>query len=168
MDESATPVTKAELLRRLAAGYAAVGAVLAGLGDADLARPGVAGGWSAQDLLAHFIAHEQRALEELRHARRGARLAIDHGANDAFNDGAVLAWRGATPAQVRAAWAASFGQVVAAVEGLAEADFDPAGPVAAALDDTIDGALANNTYGHYAEHLPQLLALRDRPAPTAP
>lgn len=44
-------------------------------------------------------------------------------------------------------------QVVAAVAALAEADFDPAGPLAAALDDTIDGALANNTYAHWAEHL---------------
>jgi len=138
-------VTRAELLRRLDAGIAAVEAFLAGVPDAALREPGVVGVWSVADVLAHFVAHEQRALAELRLAGRGERLCIDHAANDAFNDGAVLSWRALDPATVRAA-----------VTALAEADFDPAGPIAAALDDTIDGALANNTYGHYAEHLSEM------------
>ncbi len=92
------------------------------------------------DVLAHFVAHEQRALAELRLAGRGERLQIDHAATDTFNDGAMLAWRTLDPVTARAAWGASARQVVAGVTALAEADFDRAGSLAAAL--------TNNTYGH--------------------
>ncbi len=81
-----TAVTQDELLRRLGHGCADVEAFLARLTEAQQRVPGVVGTWSVRDILAHFIAHEQRALEELRHALRGERLAID-----AFNDGAVQA-----------------------------------------------------------------------------
>ena len=156
MAEGAPVVTRAELLRRLNAGIAAVEAFLAGVPDGALREPGAVGSWSVADVLAHFVAHEQRALAELRAAGRGEHLAIDHAANDAFNDGAVQSWRALDPVTVRAAWGVSARTVVAVVAALADADFDPHGPLATALDDTIDGALANNTYGHYAEHLPEM------------
>ena len=37
-------------------------------------------------------------------------------------------------------------------------EYDPNGPLCAIHGDTIDGALGNNTYGHYAEHLPEVQA----------
>jgi hypothetical protein len=151
-------VTKDELLRRLEDGHATVEAVLARLSDAQMDEPNVVGAWSVKDILAHFIAHEQRALAELQHALRGERMAVDHGSGDEFNAEAVTWRHGQSPAEVRAAWEASYRQVVAAVASLSAEGFNPSGPVVAALDDTIDGALANNTYEHYTEHLSQIEA----------
>jgi len=48
--------------------------------------------------------------------------------------------------------------VITAVRALSDADYDLNGPVAQVLEDTIDGALGNNTYDHYAEHLPEIEA----------
>ena len=56
------------------------------------------------------------------------------------------------------AWEASHQQVITAVRALSDADYDLNGPVAQVLEDTIDGALGNNTYDHYAEHLPEIEA----------
>jgi hypothetical protein len=110
------------------------------------------GDWSITDLLAHLIAHEQRAVREIEHALRGERLEIDHAANHAFNEAAVAAYRAQPCAIVRKAWDTSYQAVVTAVAALPDAAFDPAGEIVAALEDSIDGALGNNSYGHYAEH----------------
>jgi uncharacterized protein (TIGR03083 family) len=149
-------VSKAELLDRLQRDHTRLEAVLDRLTPAQLTAPGAIGAWSIKDLLAHLIAHEQRALEEVRSALRDERLEIDHAANDAFNAGAVTAYRALSLAAVREAWEASYRQVVETVATLPDAAFDPSGPVVAALADSIDGALANNTYAHYAEHRRQI------------
>jgi hypothetical protein len=111
-----------------------------------------------RDLLAHLAAHEQRALAEIAAAQRGERLAIDYSCSAEFNAGAVYAWSTLSRETALAAWDDSFRQVIAAVEGLSQADFMPSSALEQVLGDTIDGALANNTYAHYAEHLPRLEA----------
>jgi uncharacterized protein (TIGR03083 family) len=145
-------VTREELLARLEREKGRLDTVLDRLNSDQVAVPGAIGDWSVKELLAHLIAHEQRALREVAYALRGERLEIDHSANDAFNEEAVAVYRDQPYAAVREAWEASYQVVVSAVAALPEAAFDPAGEVAATLDDSIDGALGNNTYGHYAEH----------------
>lgn len=145
-------VTRDELLARLEREKGRLDAVLDRLTPEQLAAPDLIRDWSITDLLAHLIAHEQRALREIEHALRGDRLAIDHAANDAFNEAAVAAYRAHPFAIVRNAWDASYQAVVTAVAALPDAAFDPAGEIVATLEDSIDGALGNNTYGHYAEH----------------
>jgi len=44
----------------------------AGVPDAAFDAPGVAGVWSVRDVLAYFVAHEQRALAEVRLARHAS------------------------------------------------------------------------------------------------
>jgi uncharacterized protein (TIGR03083 family) len=149
-------VTKPELLDRLRREYARFQACLAQLTPEQISAPHTVRDWSVKDLVAHLIAHEQRALEELRAAMRGERLAIDHAAGDTFNAGAVAASRPSSAEAVLYAWRQSYAEVVAAVAALPDAYFDAAHPITAVLEDTIDGALANNTYDHYREHLPDL------------
>lgn len=149
-------VGKTELLRRLFAGKAELDAVLAKLSSAQSSRPHSIGPWSVKDLLAHFIAHEQRALEELRCALGGERPNLSVQDNDAFNLGALLSWRAQSFEQVQAAWDHSFDEIIRSLEGLDQADFNPASRVAELLDDSLDGALANNSYQHYAEHKAEL------------
>jgi hypothetical protein len=153
-----TQVGKEELLERLERERELFTAVLARIPPARLDARGALGDWSVKDIVAHLVAHEQRALEELRRALRGERLEIDHDANDAFNAGAVAALRGQPFEVVLAIWDASYEEVVETVVALPEETFAPASSVVTALDDSIDGALANNTYAHYAEHRPDLEA----------
>lgn len=151
-------VGKTELLRRLSAGHARVEAVLAKVTPTQQDQPNSMGAWSIKDLLAHFIAHEQRALQELAYAVRGETPVSAPGDNDQFNAQAVKAQRALPYTEVRAEWERSFQQVVAAVEALDEGAFAPTSRVCQLLDDTIDGALANNTYEHYDEHIPDIEA----------
>ena len=153
-------VGKAELLRRLRQGKAEMDAALAALSPERMIEPRTLGDWSVKDLIAHFTAHEQRALAEIRAARRGGPLPPDP--RDALNERAVEASRWHALESVRADWERSFVEVVTAVELLSDADFDPAGSVVYVLGDTIDGALANNSYSHYAEHLDAVRALARR------
>jgi uncharacterized protein (TIGR03083 family) len=153
-------VTRAELLGRLERERAALVAELDRLTPEQFVEPGAIGAWSIKDLLAHLIAHEQQALQEVQSALRGEQLTIDHNAIDAFNDRAVTDSRSHSADEVRSAWEASFREVMATVGELPDAAFDPLGPVVAVLGDSIDGALGNNTYLHYAEHRQELDAWR--------
>src|SRR5258708_4381401 len=97
-------VKKSELLHRLEKGKADFDAVLARLTPDQRSRLMISDSWSLKDLLAHLIAHEQRALEELRAATRGQRPDVPMADNDSFNLGAVLATRSQTYEQIKAAW----------------------------------------------------------------
>ena len=151
-------IDRTELLLRLERAYNRFRDAIAPLTETELQTAGAAGKWSIQDLVAHFIVHEQAALCELKHARRGERYQPAEQDTDRTNDLAVEEWAGYSSGYVLQAWEKSFRQVVAAVQGLHETDFDPAGALVQALGDTIDGAFGNNTYGHYAEHFPSVEA----------
>jgi hypothetical protein len=117
------------------------------------------GAWSLTDFLAHLIAHEQRAMAEVVAALRGEALVIDHGANDAFNQGAAFSSRLYPFDTVHRAWLESCASMLEFVNSLPDDVFHAPNATTQILGDTIDGALANNTYAHYAEHLPRLIAL---------
>jgi hypothetical protein len=146
-------VIKATLLGRLHDAYMQVQDGLAQLTTTQIGTPNSIRDWSVKDLIAHLIAHEQRALQELRAAVQGEQFVIDHTANDSFNAGAVAASRPCTTDAILHAWHQSFHEVIATVEGLPDELFYAPHPITNVLDDTIDGALANNTYAHYQEHL---------------
>jgi hypothetical protein len=151
-------IGRSELLARIRTSRDSVASLLATIPPEVFLRSDSIGHWSARDLLAHFVAHEQRALAEIASARRGERLASDPMVANEFNAGAVFAWAVFGPAEARAAWDRSYRRVIEIIEELAEADFAPGSVLEQALGDTLDGALANNTYTHYAEHLPALEA----------
>jgi DinB superfamily len=151
-------IGKSELLLRLRTSRDIVVMLLDAIPPSLFLQPDAIGRWSVRDLLAHFVAHEQRALAEIAAARRGERLEIDPSGTSEFNAGAVLAWTPLQPAEALAAWDRSYRRVVRIVEELSEADFAPDSALEQALGDTVDGTLANNTYSHYAEHVPALEA----------
>ncbi len=149
-------VTKPDLLDRLRDEYTRFQGCLVQLTAEQMSTPSTIRNWSVKDLVAHLIAHEQRALQEIHAALKGEEFAIDHAANDSFNAGAVAVSRPCTIEVVLQAWHQSFNEVVATVEALPDAYFYMSHPITEVLDDTIDGALANNTYAHYREHLPDI------------
>lgn len=147
-----------ELLFRIDRAFEQFDALLLRALHYDVEAPGVVGIWSVKDVVAHLIAHEQRALEELVEAKQGRRLAINHAEMDSFNTGAVAVCRQMPFTLVREQWHRSYRSVVGVVRTLTDADFDPDGEVVRLLDDSIDGALANNTYEHYDLHGAQIAA----------
>lgn len=151
-------IGKQELLQRLQSGYARFQQLIAHLTPAQLQAPGVIGRWSIKDLIAHFIAHEQFALSEIAAAQRGEKYHSPFQDSDEINAAVVEQYADTPAEEVFAAWETSFRGVVAAVQALADAEFAADGAVARLLEDTIDGALANNTYEHYAEHTPAVAA----------
>ena len=151
-----TAVTKLELVDRLHREHSRFQACLGRLTAEQMSTPHTIRDWSVKDLLAHLIAHEQRALQELRAALRDERLAIDHAAGDTFNAGAIAASQPYSIETVLRAWQQSYQEVVTQIEALPDVYFGTSHPITAVLDDTIDGALANNTYDHYREHLPDI------------
>jgi DinB superfamily len=155
-------VGKSELLSRLRTSRDKMAMILEAIPPSLFLHPQAIGRWSVRDLLAHFVAHQQRALAEIAAGRRGERLALDPNDSSAFNAGAVFAWSSLLRVEALAAWERSCGCVIGIVEELTEADFAPDSSLERALGDTVDGALANNTYAHYAEHLPALEAFVER------
>ena len=147
-------VSKAELLERLTRESARLKDTFERL-DPDVR----VGAWSLTEFLAHLIAHEQRAMAEVRAALVGEHFEIDHDANDAFNQGATFSSRAFPSDAVYRAWLESNASLLGFVESLPDDVFRAPNAVIQTLGDTIDGALANNTYGHYAEHLPKLIGL---------
>ncbi|MBS4196642.1 DinB family protein [Lederbergia citri] len=146
-------VGKAELLRRLHYGYKHFNTSIGRLSPEQMEIPGVNGKWSIKEVISHFIAHEQFALSELRFALAGKQYKAEETNIDRFNEAAVAERRDWTVEQVQQSWDDSFREVIAVVKELPDTAFDPWGGFTRILGDTVDGALGNNTYSHYEEHL---------------
>lgn len=93
----------AKLLERLDTAWAAFRESYAGLSDAQLVEPGVAGDWSVRDVLAHVTTWEEEALLQLPVISAGGRppryAAV--GGIDAFNARMHAQKRGLPLADVR-------------------------------------------------------------------
>jgi ribosomal protein S18 acetylase RimI-like enzyme len=151
-------VDRDELLRRLDREYRRFQSAIAPLTPEQLEAAGVIDAWSIKDLVAHLIVHEQFALREVQYALRGERFVPETHDSTVVNTRAVAEWQHASAAEVLQAWDNSFQQIVAFVRALPDAAFDLDGAVVQLLEDTIDNAFNNNTYEHYAEHLPMVEA----------
>jgi hypothetical protein len=154
--------TKDELLRLMATHYDALSILLMNLNDAQLNQPNVIGTWSVKDMVAHLIAHEQRALRELEAAKRGEAIQQSTLSADDFNARFVTEGAKRSPKVMLLAWGASFRQLLNAVGTLDNAAFETGSSVQVALGDTIEGAVANNSYEHYQEHLPEIKAWMEK------
>jgi hypothetical protein len=149
-------VSKKEMLQRLEHEFRLLAEVVDQFIQEQALKPGLLGSWSLKDFLAHLIAHEQRALAELQAAQQGQFFPIDHTGIHSFNDGAVFGCRMFDFAILRHAWEESYRAVYFVVASIPEAEFAPVSLTVQHLEDSVDGALANNTYAHYAEHRPRV------------
>jgi len=79
---------KQQFLTKLDRAWAALESSYAGLSESQLAEPGVAGDWSARDILAHVTTWEEEALKYLPLLLAGGRpprYSTQYGGIDAFN-----------------------------------------------------------------------------------
>ena len=81
-------MNRQQLLNRLDAAWMAFQASYAGLSNARLVEPGVAGDWSVKDIIAHVTWWEEEALRHLPliiAGDRPPRYSVTYGGIDAFN-----------------------------------------------------------------------------------
>lgn len=77
-----------DLLKRLEKAWTAFKESYAGLPDPQLTEPGVTGGWSVRDIIAHVTTWEEEALKHLPVILQGEtppRYSVTHGGINAFN-----------------------------------------------------------------------------------
>lgn len=79
---------RSQLLKRLDKAWQELRASYAGLSDSELMEPGITGGWSVRDIIAHVTSWEEEALTHLPLILAGGkplRYSVTYGGIDAFN-----------------------------------------------------------------------------------
>jgi uncharacterized protein (TIGR03083 family) len=138
-----SPASKQQLLALVRSAWSTLDAGIAPLSDEQLSRPGVAGNWSVKDILAHVTWWQLRMLLKLNN--EGEAFALpgeDHETTiQRINDEVYREHRDQSPAEIKAAFYASFQRVMQGLSGYAE-EF-----LLAHVED-----IAADTWDHYAEH----------------
>lgn len=147
------PTHKAEILDQIRATHLPLEALLAQLDSGRMSEPGVNGEWSVKDVLAHITWWEQHLLRRLRTGRDDLDVeGVDEdgrAATDRVNANVFAANRDRPLADVRADFGASYREVLAVIEAMADD--------ALASDDLYE-AISWDTFRHYPEHTTMLTA----------
>jgi uncharacterized protein (TIGR03083 family) len=157
-------MTRAELVRELAAAREEFVAALAGLDEAQLADPGVADGWSAKDLMAHVTAWEAELLKGLAQGRAGKRPAY-FSLTDADIDARNAQWRkefkGKALAKVLEDYQTVRGQTLRQVERLTDEDLNDPKKFSWTKGESLAQSIQSDTFGHDREHIAEIQKWRD-------
>jgi uncharacterized protein (TIGR03083 family) len=149
-------LSRSEILGRLEAEYQRLLDTVLSLTPAQATQPGVIGEWSVKDMLAHLIYWNMLPVNELQFALRGERFRDIDETSDQINARMVAQYRHYTLDEVLSTFANSYTLVWDTISHLPEAAFEPGNPIETALDETIHGAVANNTYEHWPIHQAQI------------
>ena len=153
-----TPTDKMQLLEWITASRAELDAVIAPLSDAQMTAPGAEGELSVKDLLTHVSWWERRTLRALEYAARGEappKLAAE-GEGEAgvnrVNAETFAANRARALAEVRAEYAQSGRDLLAALQSFTEADLFDEDGLTKFLGFPALYLIAGDTYMHYPDH----------------
>ncbi len=138
---------KQQLLKRLDAAWAELKESYAGLPDARLEEPGVAGDWSVKDSLAHVTTWEEEALKYLPvilEGRKPPRYRDLYGGIDAFNAQTAAQKRGLALAEVLQQLDATHARLIAYISSAPDEQFTHETPWRRRL--------RLDTYSHYPIH----------------
>jgi len=145
------------LLGKLDSAWTAFGESCTGLDDRQMLVPGVTGGWSVRDLIAHVTWWDAEAITHLPLILAGGtppRYSVTYGGIDAFN--ALMTERnaGLSLDEVRAAFRETHGRLVDYLLSLP--------PAEVIANDRFKRRLRLDTYCHYPIHTADILTWRDR------
>ena len=141
------PMDKNQFLKKVDLGWAALETAYAGLSDSQLVSPGVAGDWSAKDILAHVTTWEAEALKYLPLILAGGRpprYSTQYGGIDAFNAQITNQKRGLSTTEVLRQLAETHRQLLGFIQSAPEDQFAQATP--------FRHRLRLETYSHYRLH----------------
>ena len=145
-----------QLLKRLDTAWVALDESYAGLSEAQMTTPGVAGEWSVRDILAHVATWEEEALKYLPLIIAGGRPPryASYGGLDAFNARMTEAKRSLSLADVLAHLAKTHRQLVAYLRIVPEEQFT--------TETRFRHRLRLDTYSHYPLHARMIREWRER------
>lgn len=145
-----------EILQRLRAEHRRLSAALEQLTPAQVMQPDVVGYWSVKDVVSHLVFWNQFAVAEVNAAGSGKAHPHPPGTGDEINAQAVAEHDGRDWGEVHSQFEQSCEQVITLVETLPDEAFEPDNRIEQILEETIHGALANNTYEHWPMHEAQI------------
>lgn len=135
-------------VERVEASWAELIAAIDGIPEERLSEPGVAGGWSVKDVLAHVAYWEGRAIGEVERALTGEPAPPDGGQDvESVNQGIYAERAGWTVAQMLDEFHGTHERFMAALRQFPSID-----------PDLIEG----DTFEHYDEHAANIRAWRER------
>jgi hypothetical protein len=123
----------------------------AGLAEAEIGKPGVAGEWSVRDLIGHVATWEAEGVKAAALVLKGKRQPKYA---SSYNDEQIVAKRGLSLTALKKDAKDSHGAVVAVVQSVPERYF--------ARDTAVRRLLRGETYKHYTEHTASIQAWRKR------
>jgi hypothetical protein len=128
-----------------------------GLTEAQMEEPGVAGGWSVRDIIAHVTAWEGEALKYLPYILRAERLprySDMYGGIDAFNNQVVAEKRALPLVDVLTGFEETHRRLLKYVQSIPEEHIT--------TETRFRRRLRFDTYRHYAEHTEMIQNWRGR------
>jgi hypothetical protein len=148
-----------QVLQRLDTAWADFEESFAGLTESQLLIPGVQGGWSVRDVVAHVTWWEEEALEHLPLIREGGRpprYSVKYGGIDAFNASMTEQRRGLSLADVFRQHDEVHERLIEYVRGVPEELFT--------RETRFRRRLRLDTFGHYPLHAKAIRRWRDAAA----
>ena len=152
-----------QLLKRLEEAWEALKESYAGLSDAELLEPGVAGVWSVRDVIAHVTWWEEEALTHLPLILAGGRpprYSVTYGGIDAFNARMTAQKKDLSLAEVMGQRDAVHRRLIALIESA------PGNQVSG--ETRFRRRLRLDTYGHYAKHARAIRNWREQSGRSSP
>ena len=151
------PTSKAKILELIRSERDALEALLGGLNEEQLTRPGVESDWSVKDILAHITDWEQRMVRWIEESMRGEvperpAPGLTWNDLDRLNHETYLLNKDRALTDVLAESDSSYQRALTAVEGLAEKDLIDPGRFEWREGDPLWHMVAANTWWHYKEH----------------
>ena len=146
------------LLSNIYEGRTGLEDVLNNLSPQQMTQPVLSGGWTVKDLIAHLGFWERRALQvfdALRQGQQPDNLTADM-TIDELNASVYQQNRAQALPQVQAEELAAYRALLRAVETADPADLFDASRYAWTQGQPFADWIIGNTYGHYAEHIPDL------------
>ncbi|MBI1280788.1 MAG: ClbS/DfsB family four-helix bundle protein [Anaerolineaceae bacterium] len=147
---------RSDILRRLSLEHQRLMDTFARLTAEQWSAAGAVGTWTAKDVLAHLVYWNHYATDELRAAVSGTWFVHPFGTTDEINAQAIASFQGWAVEAIQDAFEHSYAELTVLVESLPVHAFEVGNPIEQALDETVHGALANNTYEHWPIHEAQI------------
>ncbi len=154
-------MTKMELLEKLRSGRERLEATIAGLDEADMARPGVVGDWSVKDVLAHIAAWEAELVTALWYITLGRRPRLADIRNvDSWNARRYQENKDRPLDRVLADYHGIYTQLLQRVDKLSDDELNDPGRYDWTQGRPLADVIAENSYAHEEEHAAQIEAYR--------
>lgn len=150
---------KSQLIARLEKSWTDFQDSFKGLSEEQLLSPGVTGGWSVKDIIAHVSWWEEESLKHLPEILQGIqpqRYSVLYGGIDAFNALMTEKWRVVTLAEVRKRADETHHRLIKYLQSIPEEYFT--------RESSFRRRLRLDTYSHYPIHTRAILAWREKTA----